>query len=350
MRPKGVFVFIVLFVLLVLLFPGCDSSQPSSTPTFTPTLCQATPTPCPEVTPFSPQLPSSRGRMIVILIDRSGSYEEFLPKVLDVVRELVGNPKYLQPGDTIYIGWIGDSRLVNESSEDLFFVKQHIKIIPPPHFLSFTPTPPPNNNGSCYTPTPVESPVSVVGQAAASKRARATVQACRRQIQEHQCLYAAQYSEVSCANFDNNRKNVSNFQEWKEEQQNILKTASETMSEQVQNILNELPDNASDTFLLDALTVMTRYIRYHQDIGNYESYHLVIFSDMEDTGSVVDNEKVLVVTDMHILIAGVPCDDVRECEDKKRQWRSYFEAYRRFNFLSVIETNAEIIAHLLREP
>lgn len=282
-------------------------------------------TSCLPVTPMSTPTPVKARRLIYVLIDRSGSYEALTELAVDMVEEVLSDSDNLWPGDKVYLGWVG--------SDVEFIIQREVGIVPTPLITPFPPLPTPHSQYSppispCPLPTP-QGGVSKLWRVQATKTAWAILAQCTVEVTRARATATAaaqRFAEVRrqtfCEQQEVNEYNYQVYEQWRQRQRERRERVAEEIGEALSSL--EIV-STTETHLYESLYVAARVISRERATSEFASYNLVIFSDMEDAGSVAPTS--LDFTGVRVLMALVRCQNMLECQHKEEEWRTRFSEW-----------------------
>lgn len=330
--------FLLLFVMIVQSCVPSTSNGINLIPTLT--YAELDFAPCDQVTPVVPPK-TKKPKVVYIFIDRSGSYGRYTKRAMDILIE--GLKSSIDLGDRLYLIWLGanddpNNRHLpqNPTLPDKYLLVETVptlgypSLTPPlPTFTStITPNPTP---ASTFSPTPYATLGVLEAQAVV-----ATVEAINAQltvtadasnvIATNAAIHLEnQLNKQECDQASINSQNLKNIENWEHQKKQIV----ERFVAEKFDPLRELYPQANDpsTHLYNSLYYAARTIRDEKNTGLFDSYYLIMLSDMEDAGSKEGEKLDIDLTDVNVLMAMVHCTPSIECQSKERYWGEYFKEH-----------------------
>lgn len=341
MQPKNTTIFprLTLFLLLLVLIVQSCGPSTSDDDDLEPTLTYAKldSTLCDQVTPVIPP-EVKKPKVVYILIDRSGSYGRYTKRAMDVLIE--GLKSSIDPGDRLYLIWLGanddpNNRHLpkNPTLPDKYLLVETVPTLGSP---SLTPPIPTFTSTSTPNPTPTSTlsptPYSTLGVLEAQSAA-GTAEAINMQltvtaeashvIATNAAIHVEdQINKQQCDQASINRQNLKNIENWEHQKKQIV----ERFITEKFDPLRELHPQANDssTHLYNSLYYAARTIRDEKNTGLFDSYYLIMLSDMEDAGSKEGEKLSIDLSDVNVMMAMVYCTPSIECQKKEGYWGRYF--------------------------
>jgi hypothetical protein len=313
---------VVFHFIGVLVLAACDqtdSSQSTIAQNGTPTIPVPTPTLCPIPTPYAFELPVSKpNKLLLILVDKSGSYEHSTKKVLEQLQRVL--PEIVEPGDSVIVNWIGSKS--GSPSEEIVSAKVR-KIAQPT--LEEQPA----------TPTPISAPTSIpmpaleptknttIGRNSENRKATSIAllnnqaqliyqQSLEKQINFYNCTYET---------WLNNQEQLIN--QWNEAKNRSIEEFKNKISSQLDIAANNI-ESDNQTLITSALQLTSKQFQTARDNNEYQQYKLVIFSDMEQIGQRDISTNLVELKEVSVLIAGLYCENPQVCHRNQDIWRNFF--------------------------
>lgn len=335
---------IVWVVFVSLLVVSCANQnlplQPQDitlSPVLTPTATLVIPTLCAEVTPVL--APIVRPKTIYVLIDKSGSFEQWRKDAISTLFQSMEN--VLQPGDYIYMGWIG---VESSDPRALFFSgeveqTQELVFLPYPDYLS--------------DPSSLPLPPQPAGTLTSIQilNATATTDAYSTQIAGTETAVTQNMQDVLCQGQGVHIENLKRLANFESQRKAAVKNFIE---QRVQPALEEAEKTPYDsqTLIYDALYIASRILQndMSKDIDKPRDYELLILSDMVDTGSRTRHSLRMNFSNVEITIAMVYCPSAINCENVEDDWGEHLrkEAYAKdVTILIVQETTVDQLIYYL---
>ncbi len=330
---KKSFTAIIGLVIIILFTVSC--SQPTSTPTPLATSTaqpRITFTPCPRVRQFEFTNIENHPKVIYALIDKSGSYKHLTQRALDTIYESIY--RSVNPGDYVYIGWIGEDVTKPES---LFFQGEVPFINIPESLTSLNVTAQPSIDAP-YLPsnTPAEqtnsTPVptknmTTFEQIAATKTALAfetstavfSTSVAATQTSEAILVEQTQQANL-CQSFVNNENLKSDFERYQHERREAIDQFAHGMKRAIDGTNHH---SHSQTYIYESLYIASRILQDRRESGKYSQFELVIFSDMQETGSRYNNLSFN-FEQVDIVIGMVYCEKAVNCQWLENTWIPFF--------------------------
>ncbi len=359
------FLAIVIWSLSVLFFlPYCSppptvvapssslaTEEYTSTATSTATI---TSTPCPPVIFNPPPTPGNKPKLIYVLLDKSGSYQDYTRVAIQVL--INGLTQSIDNGDKIYIAWIG----AEEDPTDYLYYgavpstpspefRSEVQVLPPPPEKTYTPQP---------TFTPVSNKTPSILQVAETQTAivletqsgRMTAEADAITATAESKFYEQQRYDNGCLRFNLYNENQRTLEGWVNGQKEIKENYIKEFLTPLLSINTDIGDGA--THLYNALFIASRVIRTEMTSGEFSSYHLIIFSDMEDYGSTDGPDLLVNLEKVNVMVAMMYCDESIYCQEREVFWNDYFIEKKAISpplFKIVQETTPDVISNFIKK-
>lgn len=358
----------VLLILSLTFFvsQSCASSQASASRGVYPTLTldSLDSNICPQVTPIvMPAL--KKPKVIYILIDRSGSYGRYTKRAMDVLIE--GLELSIEPGDRLFLVWLGSHEDPNHgplphnsSLPDKYLLVETVPQLVAPILLSPLPT-------YIHTPTPESILISTSAPTSRETLGVLEAQSVTQTLEalNTQLAVTADASSVIATNMAiqvENDVNKLNCDQALMNDQNLrlIKELEKQKKQMVDDFidqtfkpLKDLHPQANDpsTHIYNSLFYAARAIRDEKDTGLFESYYLIVLSDMEDAGSREGEKLKVELTGVNVLMSMVYCSPSIDCQNKESYWEQYFIDHGAilptYPFRLVDETTPYVISNFL---
>lgn len=316
---------------------SAETSPPSTT---------STPVPCPTQAPITIQEPASNvPKLLYIIVDRSGSYQsQTQPAINQLIQVL---PGVLEPGDRLMISWLGSTS--DQPSEQI--VNTDVMTVPLPA-VSPTPLRPTEQ----MVPPPMATPTPCTDCTSTEKIAWSqTATAIARSNMRTPTAIAEQNMAArnahGCQMGSWNNAYYATVEEWLRQRQ----AATDAAAREIQPTLEtagSTPVFDGTTRISAALLLAAQVFETERNRGEFQTFRLLIFSDMEETGPIGgEDEKVFDLTGVDVLVARQRCpkDIEMECQNIEKMWEPKWSAanVRSFSFLRIIETSDKKLGQFL---
>lgn len=328
----------MVLLILALALPSCRPIAPphadnSPLPIGEPTPPRTTITPCPFVTPFvlNNKEQYQNRKVIYILVDKSGSYKHLTDLALERISQSLS--KAINPGDYVYIGWIGENVTKPES---LFFQGEVPYIGLPDSILATISTPDINDEffqdgqetenedenekepkGTLTTFEQIAVTRTAYANETVIAEAATSIAATKNANQ-----IATQESEKieQCEFYYSNEQRKSDFTVFEQSRNGIVGNYANAINQAISNASRE---SDSQTYVYESLYIASRILQDKQASGTYNQLKLIIFSDMEETGSSSDGLSFN-FNNIDVTIAMVYCEKAIHCENIDNTWIPFF--------------------------
>jgi hypothetical protein len=330
----------VVLLILALALPSCNPVAPAHAgnpplPISEPIPPRITITPCPFVTPFVVNnIEQYQNRKVIyILVDKSGSYKHLTDLALERISQSLS--KAINPGDYVYIGWIGENVTKPES---LFFQGEVSYIGLPNSLLATTSTPDINDDffqdgqeteteSDDENKKEPEGTLTTFEQIAVTRTANAietvTAEAATSIAATKTAnQIATQESEKvkQCEFYYSNEQRKSDFTVFEQSRNGIIESYANAIN---QAISNSSRKSDLQTYVYESLYIASRILQDKQASGTYNQVKLIIFSDMEETGSS-PNGLSFNFNNIDVTIAMAYCEKAIHCENIDNTWIPFF--------------------------
>lgn len=293
------------------------------------------------------------GKLIYVLVDKSGSYSEFTQSAINLLVESL--VLAIEPGDKLYIVWLGKTERPNHY---LFFGE-----VPTLGLPALTPpvsTIPPVATSTNVVPQltlPSPNPsLSILAQQVATLTAQAHDQ--EGTATAVSVIATSTYLEVEqekkekeqrCAQLQANSSNQKLVEEWELEKRELIKSY---ISQSLLPLLTPTVEHFdSGTHIYNNLYIASKIIQTEREKSPMSPNYLLILSDMEDIGSKDGTELNVNLQGVNVLVAMMYCKESIFCQERSQYWNTYFiskGATLPFNpFRLIQETTPESIADFL---
>ncbi len=325
-------------VIVLLLLMSCSQSvkrTDTPSPLTEPVTPQITSTPCPLVTSLGFTNVEYHPKIIYALIDKSGSYKHLTQKALETIYESI----YLSvnPGDYVYIGWIGEDVTKPES---LFF-QGEVPFVNIPESLTnlniatptsvvylYSPSNTPTEQTAINKSTPIPTKnMTTFEQIAATKTAlafetsTAVFATAVAATQTSDAILIEQTQQANLCQLYSNNEQIKSDLKW---YQHERREAIDRFAQGMKKTLGETSHHShSQTYIYESLYVASRIIQDRRETGKYNQFELVIFSDMLETGSGYKNLSFN-FEQVDVVIGMVYCEKAVNCQWIEDTWIPFF--------------------------
>lgn len=308
---KRVFVLVILINLFVASCTNGNTPLPTNnrtqSPTLTPTATPVITTPCPDITPMPTYY--VRPKTIYILIDKSTSFRKWRNDAINILSQSLKSA--LQPGDYVYIGWIG----VDSSNPQGLFFSGGVENVEEPDYLPY-PDNPLSISNLIYPPPPAETLTSVQ-----IINATATMNTYLTQVAGTATSVSSQAQGTLCEKQFAHIENMKRYASFEAQKADVVHNF---VLQHIQPALKEAEKTPYDskTRIYEALYIASRILQSDiaNDSSNSRDYELVILSDMVDVGSDSGTQLKKDFSNVEITMAMLFCPAAISCEETENDW------------------------------
>jgi len=332
-------VILVAFFLTSCAVLTNDSVQ-QQTPAAPPV--DLTPSACAPATPIPIHTPEP-SKLLYILIDRSGSYDDWTDDALERLAEVL--PLVVGPGDRVIAAWIG----IESEHPSEVFLNGSVRAVPAP---DMAPAPQPPTPSATPTPIPVpptpEKGLSTTGRRSYQDRCQEIETKNRAASESAESENREAMNRHFCEVREWNSGYRAAMSTWQQERQSAEEGFLETAIPAIRHAIIEQYD--AKTHIHEALYVAARVFNSAARHGAFGEYRLLILSDMKEDRLYPEADLPLNLEGVDVVVAMMFCAKAHQCDQQERAWSAEFQTVgaKSFEFLLVVESTAEVLVPLLR--
>jgi hypothetical protein len=337
---------VLLIAAMTFLLSSCSTTPGAthdrSAETATPSMPMGTPCP-PNSSPAAAFPEVDKRKLLVILVDKSGSYAQWTQPSLELIEHVL--PRIVNPGDTVVAAWIGSN---SGAPAETFFQDT----VPGVNPLTLRPVP----DTPLDVPTTTLLPEPTMSDSDSSMGRELTQQTA--QAARATNVVAPTHAEATRQANSNNY--TCAMDAWLQEYHTAMEELSQarrksletfqTEALQALNAAKEIPPIDQATRITDALLVASKIFEDAVADGRYQEYRLLIFSDMvEITGDDAITPSVLRLPQVEVTVAMMACEPAK-CRNTQDQWTETFTQAQaeRSRFLLVVQSSDDSLVDTLR--